>query len=381
MLRRLALASSIGASVAASLMPGPSLASRAEPTIESLTARVAALEKLSRSPSAVYSRASHTVMAASEGPRIIDGRKIAAQVRAEVREQAEELQRTHGVVPGLAVVLVGNRTDSQTYVRMKKRAAAEVGFHSVDRVFEESVSTEKLIDTVRELNADPLVHGILVQLPLPRHVDEHKVLEAIDVAKDVDGFSASNIGNLCLRGGRPPLAVPCTPAGCVELLQRSEVDVKGKDVVVVGRSNIVGMPVAHLLMSMDATVTVCHSRTTDLPGHVRRADVVVAAVGAAEMIKGSWLKPGATVIDVGVNSKPSADDPRGYVLCGDVDFEEASKVAGAITPVPGGVGPMTIAMLMKNTLNLARHSVGLPRVALRRTTSTHDASAPSYKKA
>ena len=196
----------------------------------------------------------------------------------------------------------------------------------------------------------------------------------------MDGFSATNIGNLCLRGGRPPLAVPCTPAGCVELLQRSEIEVKGKDVVVVGRSNIVGMPVAHLLMSMDATVTVCHSRTTDLPAHVRRADIVIAAVGAAEMIKGSWLKPGATVIDVGVNSKPAPEDPRGYVLCGDVDFAEASQVAGVITPVPGGVGPMTIAMLMKNTLNLARHSVNLPRVALRRTATNHDTAVSSYSK-
>jgi 5,10-methylene-tetrahydrofolate dehydrogenase/methenyl tetrahydrofolate cyclohydrolase len=380
LLRRLALASSIGASVAASLVPSPSLAGRAEPTLETLTARVTTLEALARGPSAVYASASAAIRS-TEGPRIIDGRRIAAQVRAEVREHVDELKRTHGVVPGLAVVLVGSRTDSQTYVRMKKRAANEVGFHSVDCLFEESVSTQQLIETVRGLNADPKVHGILVQLPLPRHVDESKVLEAIDVAKDVDGFSATNIGNMCLRGGRPPLAVPCTPAGCVELLQRCEIEVKGKDVVVVGRSNIVGMPVAHLLMSMDATVTVCHSRTADLPAHVRRADIVIAAVGAAEMVKGSWLKPGATVIDVGVNSKPAPEDPRGYVLCGDVDFAEASQVAGAITPVPGGVGPMTIAMLMKNTLNLARHSVNLPRVALRRTATKQDAASPSHSKA
>ena len=170
---------------------------------------------------------------------------------------------------------------------------------------------------------------------------------------------------MCIRGGEPPLAVPCTPAGCVELLQRSNVELRGKEVCVIGRSNIVGMPVAHLLTSMDATVTVCHSKTLDIPTHVRRADVVVAAVGAAEMVKGDWIKPGATVIDVGVNSKP-ADNPKGYVLCGDVDFETAVKVAGKITPVPGGVGPMTIAMLMKNTLNLARHSLGLPRLPLRK---------------
>ena len=373
-LRRLALASSISAGVAASLIRPPSLShSATSPTVESLSARVSVLEALARGPSAIFA-------SAVEPARIIDGRKVAAQIRTEVKQGAEELQKDHGIVPGLAVVLVGNRTDSKTYVRMKKRAANEVGFHSVDKNFEETVSTQQLIDCVKALNADPKVHGILVQLPLPRHVDESKVLEAIDVEKDVDGFSASNIGNMCLRGGRPPLAVPCTPAGCVELLQRSDVEVRGKDVVVVGRSNIVGMPVAHLLMSMDATVTVCHSRTADLPGKVRSADIVIAAVGAAEMIQGDWLKPGCTVIDVGVNSKPSADDPRGYVLCGDVDFESASKVAGAITPVPGGVGPMTIAMLMKNTLNLARNSLGLKRQSLRRMPTQQDKTAPSYKK-
>jgi len=269
------------------------------------------------------------------------------------------------VQPGLAVVLVGDRTDSSTYVRMKKRAADEVGFHSVDCKFSESVSEGELLECVRKLNSDPKVHGILVQLPLPRHINEAKVLEEILVEKDVDGFSAANIGNMCLKGGKPPLALPCTPAGCVELLQRSEVEVRGKEVVVLGRSNIVGMPVAHLLQSMDATVTVCHSRTVDLPSHVRRADIVVAAIGSAEMVKGEWLKPGCVVIDVGVNSKPSETDKRGYVLVGDVDFPAAIEVAGAITPVPGGVGPMTIAMLLKNTLNLARHSLSLPRLPLR----------------
>lgn len=301
--------------------------------------------------------------------RLIDGKAVAKAIRGEIRESTEALVREHGVTPGLAVVLVGNRTDSSTYVRMKKRAAAEVGFYSVDREFPESVSQEELLACVRALNDDPKVHGILVQLPLPRHINEAEVLEEIKVSKDVDGFSATNIGNMCLRGGRPPLAVPCTPAGCIELLQRSDVDVSGKEVVVLGRSNIVGMPVAHLLQSMDATVTVCHSRTPDIPAHVRRADIVIAAVGRAEMVKGDWIKPGAVVIDVGVNSKPDPSSPKGYQLCGDVDFAEAVKVAGAITPVPGGVGPMTIAMLLKNTLNLARHSVGLPRVPLRKAHS------------
>jgi len=305
------------------------------------------------------------------GYRLIDGKAIAGQIRREIKEQTAELLGEHGVQPGLAVVLVGDRTDSSTYVRMKKRAADEVGFHSVDCKYPESVTEAELLECVRTLNADPKVHGILVQLPLPRHINEAKVLEEIKVEKDVDGFSAENIGNMCLRGGKPPLALPCTPAGCVELLQRSKVEVRGKEVVVLGRSNIVGMPVAHLLQSMDATVTVCHSRTADLPSHVRRADIVVAAIGNAEMVKGDWLKPGCVVIDVGVNSKPCATDKRGYVLVGDVDFEAAKEVAGAITPVPGGVGPMTIAMLLKNTLNLARHSVALPRLPLRTKPTKH----------
>ena len=296
---------------------------------------------------------------------IIDGKAVAATIRTEVKALVDELQRDHSVTPGLAVVLVGQRTDSATYVRMKKRAAAECGFHSVDLDFEADVTQEKLEAAIDGLNADDKVHGILVQLPLPKHIDEAAILARIAVAKDVDGFSAANIGNLCLRGGQPPLAVPCTPAGCVELLQRSGVAVSGKEVVVLGRSNIVGMPVAHLLQSMDATVTVCHSRTADLASHCRRADIVVAAIGRAELVQGDWLKPGAVVIDVGINSKPAPELKKGYRLCGDVDFEPAKAVAGAITPVPGGVGPMTIAMLLKNTVNLARHSVGLPRAPLR----------------
>lgn len=362
-LRRLALASSLGAGAVASILHRPTLCREAG--METLTQRVAALEMLARGPSAM--------MSAPDRPlaELIDGKAVAAQIRTEVREGTEDLKQQHGIIPGLAVVLVGNRTDSSTYVRMKKRVAKEVGFYSLDINFDDAVTQDELLSTVRKLNADPKVHAILVQLPLPKHINEAKVLEEIAVSKDVDGFSAPNIGNMCLRGGKPPLAVPCTPAGCIELLQRSNVPVSGKEVVVVGRSNIVGMPVAHLLMSMDATVTVCHSRTVDLPAHVKRADIVVAAVGSAEYIKGEWLKPGCVVIDVGVNSKPSATDPRGYVLCGDVDFAEAQKVASLITPVPGGVGPMTIAMLMKNTLNLARHSLGLPRMPLRKTTTKH----------
>ena len=305
------------------------------------------------------------------GARIIDGKAIAAEIRAEIRHSVDELKREHGTTPGLAVVLVGMRRDSQAYVRMKKQASDEVGFYSVDRSFPESVTQDELLACVCELNHDPKVHGILVQLPLPAHIDEAVVLEKIAVDKDVDGFSAVNIGNMGLRGGRrPPLALPCTPAGCIELLQRSGIQVSGKEAVVLGRSNIVGMPMSALLQSMDATVTVVHSRTKDIASHVRRAEIVVAAIGHAEMVQADWIKPGATVIDVGINSKPSVKDKRGYKLVGDVDFEGVSKVAGAITPVPGGVGPMTIAMLLKNTLNLARHSLGLTRLPLREERST-----------
>jgi 5,10-methylene-tetrahydrofolate dehydrogenase/methenyl tetrahydrofolate cyclohydrolase len=343
---------------------------------------------------------------AAGGARIISGKEVALEIKEEVRLGAEALKREFGVTPGLAVVVVGNRTDSATYVRAKKSMAEAVGFLSIDCKFDADVSEREVMDCVTALNEDPRVHAILVQLPLPPHINEHKIVSAVAVAKDVDGFSADNIGNLALRGGRPPLAVPCTPAGCVELLQRSGVDVRGKEAVVLGRSNIVGMPVAALLQSMDATVTVCHSHTKDIEAHVRRADILVAALGKPEYVRGEWLKPGCVVIDVGINSKPDASAPRGYRLVGDVDFESASKVAGEtarrrgraggrgaicthaavvvraltsapalrpcppaagmITPVPGGVGPMTIVMLMKNTLNLARNSVGLERMPLRR---------------
>ena len=296
---------------------------------------------------------------------LIDGKAIAAQYTREIAEGSAELKEKHGVVPGLAVVLVGERKDSQTYVRMKKKAAKEVGFFSVDVDLPDTVTEERLLEVVRELNERDDVHAILVQLPLPKHIDEAKVLASIKVEKDVDGFSAENMGNLALRGGAPPLAVPCTPAGCIVLLQRSGVDMRGKHAVVLGRSNIVGLPAALLLLSCDATVTIAHSKTPDIAAEVRRADIVIAAVGKPEMVRGSWIKPGAVVIDVGINSVPDASKPAGYRLVGDVCFDEAVQVASQITPVPGGVGPMTIAMLMKNTLNLARHKAKLPRIPLR----------------
>eukprot|EP00434_Breviolum_minutum_P000853 symbB.v1.2.000751.t1/scaffold36.1/size400579/23 len=279
----------------------------------------------------------------------IDGKAIAAQVRAEIKVSTAELKAAHNVTPGLAVILVGSRKDSQSYVRNKKKAAEEVGFHTVD--------IELLVE-LEKLNTDPEVHAILVQLPLPKHIDEALVLSKIRVDKDADGFSAENVGNLCMKGGFPPLAVFA-----------SDSNVAGTNVVVLGRSNIVGMPVSQILQSMDATVTVCHSRTKDMVSYLKNADIVVAAVGKAEYVRGEWLKPGCVVIDVGINAVDDATKKLGYRLVGDVNFAEAQGVASLITPVPGGVGPMTIAMLLKNTLNLARHSISLPRIPLRRQVS------------
>jgi len=298
-------------------------------------------------------------------PIIIDGKKTAMAIRAELAEEIKDLQRLHETTPGLAVVLVGQRVDSGTYVRMKKKVAAEIGIHSIDVTLDETISQEDLITEIEALNRDPSVHGILVQLPLPDHIDEATVLKTIQYEKDADGFDATNIGNLWLRGGEPPLAIPCTPAGCIELLQRYQIEISGKNCVVLGRSNIVGMPVAALLQSCNGTVTICHSRTKNIPEIVGRADIVIAAIGKTEFVRGDWLKPGAVVIDVGINDKPDPSKKRGYRLVGDVNYDEAVTKASAITPVPGGVGPMTIAMLMKNTVNLCRHSLGLPRLQLR----------------
>jgi len=285
-------------------------------------------------------------------PIIIDGKGTAATIRQEIAKAVKFLKEKHKATPGLATVLVGNRTDSATYVRFKKKAAAEVGFHSIDRHLDEKVTEEELLKVVKELAEDDEVHGILVQLPLPKHINEHTVLSSIPVNKDVDGFSALNIGNLVMRGGEDPKARPCTPWGCIELLKRYKIEVAGKNAVVLGRSNIVGMPVAAMLQNLNATVTVCHSKTKNLKEHLLRADIIIAAIGRAEFVKADMVKPGATVIDVGINSKPDATRKRGYRLVGDVDYKAVKEIAGAITPVPGGVGPMTIAMLLKNTFNL-----------------------------
>lgn len=293
---------------------------------------------------------------------LIDGKAVSAQVLDEVALAASDLIAS-GVRPGLAVVLVGEDAASQVYVRSKGRAAQACGFHSVQHTLDAATSEADVIALVAALNADPAIHGILVQLPLPAHIDSAKVLETISPAKDVDGFHPVNAGLLAIGDTRRAL-VPCTPAGSMILLREAArklgVQLAGLDAVVVGRSNIVGKPMAHLLLAENLTVTIAHSRTRDLAGLVGRADVLVAAIGRPEMILGEWIKPGAIVIDVGINRVPveglDKNGKPGTRLVGDVAFESARQRAAAITPVPGGVGPMTIAMLMKNTLTAAQRS-------------------------
>ncbi len=287
---------------------------------------------------------------------LIDGSAIAKTIQEEVATEVTRLKAEHDLVPGLATVLVGDNPASQTYVRMKQRRCGEVGIHSVGVDLPGDASQGEVETIVAELNADATIHGILVQLPLPNHLDEERILSAIDLAKDVDGFHPINIGRLAMKG-RDPLFAPATPAGIIELLDRIAVPIEGKEAVVLGRSNIVGLPVSMLLLKRNATLTICHSRTQDLPAVVRRADILIAAVGRAEMVKRDWVKPGAVVIDVGINRVDDASAKRGYRLVGDVAFDEVKEVAGWITPVPGGVGPMTIAMLLQNTLKAASRAV------------------------
>lgn len=289
--------------------------------------------------------------------QLIDGKAIAADVRQQVAVDVTKMKADHDYTPGLATVLVGDSTASATYVRMKKRACKEVGITSFSHEVAADVTQEGLETLIVQLNEDDKVDGILVQLPLPKHIDTNRIIDLIAPHKDVDGFGAENIGLLTLRG-RAPYFRPCTPYGVMVLLDRVGVKLSGANAVVVGRSNIVGLPVAMLLQEANATVTICHSRTKDLAEHLSKADVVVAAVGRAEMVTGAMLKPGCTVIDVGINRKDDASRKRGYRLVGDVEFESAREVAGWITPVPGGVGPMTIAMLMKNTYLSAMRTIG-----------------------
>jgi len=289
---------------------------------------------------------------------LIDGKQIAADIRSQIQGEVEEIKAKAGKVPGLATVLVGSRRDSQTYVKMKKRACKKAGIASFSHDLPEDISQEELLEIVRDLNANPDVHGILVQLPLPDHIVEDEILAAISLEKDVDGFHPINIGRLSMKR-RQPLFVPCTPKGCIELLDRTGVKIEGKNAVVLGRSNIVGLPVAMLLLHRNATVTICHSYTQNLPGKVVDADILIAAVGRAEMVRGDWIKPGAVVIDVGMNAVDDPTSEKGYRLVGDVKFDEAIEVASAITPVPGGVGPMTIAMLLRNTVDSAKNLLGM----------------------
>jgi methylenetetrahydrofolate dehydrogenase (NADP+)/methenyltetrahydrofolate cyclohydrolase len=280
--------------------------------------------------------------------RIIDGKTIAAELRGKVAAEVKRLSTQHGLTPGLAVVLVGNNPASESYVGSKAKVTLETGMRSFDHRLPETISQADLLALVAKLNADPAVHGILVQLPLPKQIDTQRVLEAIDPGKDVDGFHPVNAGRLA--AGLPAL-VPCTPLGCIMLAKTVHASLAGMEAVVIGRSNIVGKPVTQLLLAENATVTVTHSKTRDLPAVCRRADLLVAAIGRPEMVRGDWIKPGATVIDVGINRVPGANGKSRLV--GDVAFTEAAQVAGAITPVPGGVGPMTIACLMVNTVRAA----------------------------
>ena len=291
------------------------------------------------------------------GAQLIDGNAIAKSIHEELTQEVAALKEK-GVVPGLATVLVGDNPASQTYVRMKQKRCGEVGIYSVGHDLSGDATQEEVETLVRTLNADPAINGILVQLPLPSHLDEEAILSAISLEKDVDGFHPINIGRLAMKG-RDALFAPCTPAGIIELIDRIGVPIEGKEAVVLGRSNIVGLPVSMLLLKRNATVTICHSRSKDLPSITRRADILIAAVGRAEMVKADWVKPGAVVIDVGINRVDDATRKRGYRLVGDVAFEEVKEVAGWLTPVPGGVGPMTIAMLLNNTTTGAKRAAGL----------------------
>tara|TARA_B110000483_G_scaffold128852_1_gene154510 strand:- start:33 stop:935 length:903 start_codon:yes stop_codon:yes gene_type:complete len=289
---------------------------------------------------------------------IIDGKAFAARVRGQVAEHVVRLKAEHAIIPGLAVVLVGEDPASQVYVRSKGKLTVEVGMHSVEHKLDVDTSEADLLAVIDQLNADAAIHGILVQLPLPNHLNEDLVISSINPAKDVDGFHISNVG---LLGTGQKSMVPCTPLGCLMMLRDHFGSLSGCDAVVIGRSNIVGKPMAQLLLGDSCTVTIAHSRTKELADVVRRADIVVAAVGRAEMVPGDWIKPGAVVIDVGINRIPAPEKGEGKMkLVGDVDYATCAEVAGAITPVPGGVGPMTIACLLANTLTATCRANGLP---------------------
>ena len=278
---------------------------------------------------------------------ILDGKKLSETINSEIAEEVKKLSDSSKAVPGLAVIIVGDNPASKVYVASKKKACAKAGIFSLEVDLDKDITQEKLIEEIKKLNSDNRINGILLQLPLPKHLDEHAALEAISPEKDVDGFHPINVGKLYIG---LDTFVPCTPKGIIEILKRYNISISGKNAVVVGRSNIVGKPIAALLMKENATVTIAHSKTQNLPELVKNSDIVVSAIGKPYFIKGEWIKEGAVVIDVGINSVDDPSSPKGYRLVGDVEFEEASKRASYITPVPGGVGPMTIAMLLSNTL-------------------------------
>lgn len=283
---------------------------------------------------------------------ILDGTAIAERIRAQITADVERFKAQKGYPPGLGAVLAGGNPASEMYVRMKRKACEKAGITSVAHVVSADTSQAEVERIVQSLNDDPAIHGILVQLPLPGHMDEERVLRLVSLDKDVDGFHPVNIGLLAMKG-REPYFTPATPTGCMVLLDEAGVKIEGANAVVIGRSNIVGLPVALMLMKANATVTVCHSRTRNLPDLVRQADIVIAAIGRPEYVKGDWIKPGAIVIDVGTNKVDDPSAEKGYRYVGDVEFEKAKEVAGAITKVPGGVGPMTITMLLQNTVKAA----------------------------
>lgn len=286
---------------------------------------------------------------------VIDGKAFAAQVRSKVATHVSQLKEEHAITPGLAVVLVGEDPASQVYVRSKGKQTAEAGMNSFEHKLDATISESELVALIKQLNEDPKVHGILVQLPLPEHLNSDLVINTIDPAKDVDGFHISNVG---LLGTGQKSMVPCTPLGCLMLLRHQHGSLSGMNAVVIGRSNIVGKPMAQLLLGDSCTVTIAHSRTKDIESVCRQADIIVAAVGRPEMVKGSWIKPGASVIDVGINRIPSSEGKTRLV--GDCDYDSCASVAGAITPVPGGVGPMTIALLLANTVTACCRAHNLP---------------------
>jgi len=295
--------------------------------------------------------------------KIINGKAISQEIKEKIRKEVEELKEKYSLVPGLVTILVGEDPASISYVKSKQKTAKELGFYSVEERLPESISEEELIKLIEKYNKDPKIHGILVQLPLPKHINENRVIYAIDPRKDVDGFHPVNLGKMVI--GEPSL-LPCTPQGILVILEKIGCQVEGAEVVIIGRSNIVGKPIAILLMQKrkpigNATVTVCHTGTRDLIFHTKRADILIVAVGKPKFITADMIKEGATIIDVGINRIGFTSEGKA-ILCGDVDFESVKEKAGAITPVPGGVGPMTVTMLMKNTLEAAKMSLGVKNV-------------------